>query len=160
MLLPLCRSMRRTIAAIRQETWYMPSRVSRILSDLGGNWTHVSVCGCAQSSCLAAQVSLSVFNGCTAVWTVNASSSPFIRFRFSFHFCSFNVIIAFATNYLLQQGVENATTTARYGVSDTQEFLHTTSLQSNHILVKNYEELTDHLELMLKGMRYAPGCYC
>lgn len=66
-------------------------------------------------------------------------------------YCSFNVIIAYATNYLLQQGVENATTTARYGVADTQEFLHTTSLQSNHILVKNYEELTDHLELMLKG---------
>lgn len=64
---------------------------------------------------------------------------------------SFSVIVAFATNYLLQQGVENATTTARYGVSDTQEFLRSTSLQSNHILVKNYDELTDHLELMLMG---------
>ncbi|XP_055325440.1 prominin-like protein isoform X1 [Sitodiplosis mosellana] len=61
----------------------------------------------------------------------------------------FSVIVAFATNYLLQQGIENATTTARYGVSDTQEFLRSTSLQSNHILVKNYDELTDHLELML-----------
>lgn len=61
------------------------------------------------------------------------------------------MIIAFATNYLLQQGIENATTTARYGVADTQEFLRSTSVQSNHILVKNYDELTDHLELMLMG---------
>lgn len=65
--------------------------------------------------------------------------------------CSFSVIVSFATNYLLQQGIENATTTARYGVSDTQEFLRSTSLQSNHILVKNYDELADHLELMLMG---------
>lgn len=64
---------------------------------------------------------------------------------------SFNVIIAFSTNYLLQQGVENATTTARLGVADTQEFLKSTSLQANHILVKNYDELTNHLELMLMG---------
>lgn len=64
---------------------------------------------------------------------------------------SFSVIVAFSTNYLLQRGIENATTTARYGVSDTQEFLRSASLQSNHILVKNYDELTDHLELMLMG---------
>lgn len=64
---------------------------------------------------------------------------------------SFSVIVAFATNYLLQQGIENSTTTARYGVSDTQEFLRSTSLHSNHILVKNYDELANHLELMLMG---------
>lgn len=64
---------------------------------------------------------------------------------------SFNVIIAFATNYLLQLGVENATTTARIGVDDTRSFLQVTSLQQNHILVKNYDELTEHLELKLKG---------
>lgn len=64
---------------------------------------------------------------------------------------SFNVIIAFATNYLLQQGVQNATTTARYGVDDAQAFLKATSEQSNHILVKNYDELAVHLELMLMG---------
>lgn len=61
------------------------------------------------------------------------------------------MIVAFSTNYLLQRGIENATTTARYGVSDTQDFLRSASLQSNHILVKNYDELTDHLELMLMG---------
>lgn len=77
-----------------------------------------------------------------------------IIFLILFFFCSFNVIIAFATNYLLQQGVENATTTARYGVSDTQEFMKTTSQQANHILVKNYDELTNHLELMLMGQCY------
>lgn len=64
---------------------------------------------------------------------------------------SFNVIIAYATNYLLQQGVENATTTARIGVEDTRSFLQVTSRQQHHILVKNYDELTDHLELKLKG---------
>lgn len=61
------------------------------------------------------------------------------------------MIIAFATNYLLQQGVQNATTTARYGVDDAQAFLKATSEQSNHILVKNYDELAVHLELMLMG---------
>lgn len=64
---------------------------------------------------------------------------------------SFSVIVAFATNYLLQQGVENATTTARYGVYDTQAFLRSTAEQSNHILVKNYDELDGHLKLMLMG---------
>lgn len=68
------------------------------------------------------------------------------------HFFSrFNVIIAFATNYLLQQGVQNATNVARYGVSDAQVFLKSTSAQSNHILVKNYDELAVHLEAMLQG---------
>lgn len=78
-----------------------------------------------------------------------------IKFKIRHWLFSFSVIVAFATNYLLQQGIENATTTARYGVSDTQEFLRSTSLQSNHILVKNYDELTDHLELMLMGKRLA-----
>lgn len=73
-------------------------------------------------------------------------------FLFSFfRLHSFSVIVAFATNYLLQQGVENATTTARYGVYDTQAFLRSTSEQSNHILVKNYDELDSHLKLMLMG---------
>lgn len=61
----------------------------------------------------------------------------------------FSTIVAFATNYLLQQGVENATTTARYGVGDTKAFFQTTSQQTNHLLVKNYNELLNHLELML-----------
>lgn len=73
------------------------------------------------------------------------------HFRSQLNINSFSVIVAFSTNYLLQRGIENATTTARYGVSDTQEFLRSASLQSNHILVKNYDELTDHLELMLMG---------
>lgn len=61
------------------------------------------------------------------------------------------MIIAFATNFLLQQGVHNATAVARYGVSDTQAYLKATSQQSNHILVKNYDELAAHLEFMLQG---------
>lgn len=61
----------------------------------------------------------------------------------------FSTIISFATNYMLQQGIENATTSARYGVGDTKAFFHATSLQANHVLEKNYNELTNHLELML-----------
>lgn len=83
-------------------------------------------------------------------WTMKFIELIFDRF-FSVWFYSFSVIVAFATNYLLQQGVENATTTARYGVYDTQAFLRSTSEQSNHILVKNYDELDSHLKLMLMG---------
>lgn len=74
-----------------------------------------------------------------------------LQLNFFFPYFRFNVIIAFATNYLLQQGVHNATTVARYGVSDAQAYLKATSQQSNHILVKNYDELAVHLELMLQG---------
>lgn len=54
---------------------------------------------------------------------------------------------------MLQQGIENATTTAEYGVKDTQAFLLSTQQQSSHILEKNYDELADHLELMLMGKK-------
>lgn len=63
----------------------------------------------------------------------------------------FSTIVAFATNYLLQQGVENATTTARYGVADTKTFFRATSAQANHLLETNYNDLTRHLELVLTG---------
>lgn len=63
----------------------------------------------------------------------------------------FGVVVAFVTNSYLQQGVENATTTARHGADDTQKFLKTTSLQVNHLLVTNYDELSTHLGDMLSG---------
>lgn len=61
----------------------------------------------------------------------------------------FGVVVAFVTNSYLQQGVENATTTARHGVEDTQKFLRTTSQQVDHLLVTNYEQLSTHLGDML-----------
>lgn len=84
-------------------------------------------------------------------WALGGGEKEIYRVFVFISFYSFSVIVAFATNYLLQQGVENATTTARYGVSDTQAFLRSTSEQSNHILVKNYDELDSHLKLMLMG---------
>lgn len=47
--------------------------------------------------------------------------------------------------------MENATTTARHGADDTQKFLKSTSLQVNHLLVTNYDELSVHLRDMLSG---------
>lgn len=55
------------------------------------------------------------------------------------------------TNIYLQQGVENATTTARHGADDAKKFMTTTSLQVNHLLVTNYDELSTHLGDMLSG---------
>lgn len=43
----------------------------------------------------------------------------------------FGVVIAYATNSYMQQGVENITTSARYGVDDTREFMTSTSLLSS-----------------------------
>jgi prominin 1 len=66
-------------------------------------------------------------------------------------FFRFGVVVAFMTNSYLQQGIENATMTARFGVDDTNTYLNDTSLQINHLLVTNYDELTKNLEKMLNG---------
>lgn len=83
----------------------------------------------------------------------------FVIFHFNRKLCiyfviynfRFGVVIAFVTNSYLQAGIVNATTTAREGVDDTQKFLKSTSQQANHILVKNYDELSTHLDYMLSG---------
>uniref|UniRef100_A0A6B2E6D3 Putative conserved secreted protein n=1 Tax=Phlebotomus kandelakii TaxID=1109342 RepID=A0A6B2E6D3_9DIPT len=61
----------------------------------------------------------------------------------------FGVVVAFVTNSYMQQGVENATVSAREGVGDTRLFLKTTSEEINHLLVRNYNELSHHLHQML-----------
>lgn len=66
-------------------------------------------------------------------------------------FFRFGVVIAFVTNSYLHQGVYNATTTARQGVEDTQQYLRLSSGEANHLLVNNYDELSNHLKFMLKG---------
>jgi len=53
--------------------------------------------------------------------------------------------VTFVTNTTLQHGVENATTSARYAVSDTRTYFKSTSYQVNHLLVTNYGELKEHL---------------
>lgn len=64
---------------------------------------------------------------------------------------SFGVVVAFATNAYLHQGVGNATVSAREAVEDSQKFLRTTSAEANHLLNQNYKELNTHLTLMLQG---------
>lgn len=61
------------------------------------------------------------------------------------------MVVAFATNSYLHQGVENATFTAREGVEDSQKFLRTTSSEATHLLNQNYDELNKHLSDMLQG---------
>lgn len=59
------------------------------------------------------------------------------------------MVIAYATNSYMQQGVENITTSARYGVDDTREFLQTTSRQISQLLDTNYQELSSQLKKTL-----------
>lgn len=59
------------------------------------------------------------------------------------------MVIAYATNSYMQQGVENITTSARYGVDDTREFLQSTSRQISHLLDTNYQELSSQLKKTL-----------
>ncbi|XP_038115804.1 prominin-like protein isoform X6 [Culex quinquefasciatus] len=61
----------------------------------------------------------------------------------------FGVVIAFATNSYLQHGVENITTSARYGVDDTREFLKSTSRHISQLLEMNYQELNSQLKKTL-----------
>lgn len=61
----------------------------------------------------------------------------------------FGVVIAYATNSYMQQGVENITTSARYGVDDTREFLQSTSRQISQLLDVNYQELNTGLKKTL-----------
>ncbi|XP_055688743.1 prominin-like protein isoform X2 [Lutzomyia longipalpis] len=61
----------------------------------------------------------------------------------------FGVVVAFVTNSYMQHGVENATTSAKEAVDDTRLFLKTTSGEINHLLVRNYNELSHHLHQML-----------
>lgn len=54
----------------------------------------------------------------------------------------------------MQQGIENATTVARYGINDTTLYLRTTSNHIHHMLVDNYNELKTDLERILNGKKY------
>lgn len=61
----------------------------------------------------------------------------------------FGVVVAFATNSYLQHGLENITTSARYGVDDTREFLKSTSRHISQLLETNYQELNSQLKKTL-----------
>lgn len=59
------------------------------------------------------------------------------------------MIVAFVTNYTLQNGIENVTMSARVGVDDTRVYLKSTSSHIRHILVENYGELNQNLRKTL-----------
>lgn len=134
LLLPVCGLMWRSIATIWQKTRHLSAIFPWFLFDSDWNWNDVS---------LRSHLVSNIEDPTNRLITFHVQ-----LFKQNY---SFNVIIAYATNYLLQKGVENATTTARYGVADTQAFLHLTSRHSHHILVTNYDELTEHLESKLNG---------
>ncbi|XP_075164037.1 prominin-like isoform X3 [Haematobia irritans] len=62
----------------------------------------------------------------------------------------FGVIVAFATNSYMQYGIDEGTDAVRAGSNDTQKFLAVTSEQLEHVLVTNYKQLSDQLELVLR----------
>lgn len=51
----------------------------------------------------------------------------------------------------MQYGIDDGTNVVRSGSSDTQKFLDVTSEQLEYILVTNYKQLSDQLELILRG---------
>lgn len=71
-----------------------------------------------------------------------------------FSFFRFGVIVAFATNSYLQYGIDDSTSVVRAGSNDTQTFLHVTSEQLEYVLINNYKQLSDQLELILRGMYF------
>ncbi|XP_037826230.1 prominin-like protein isoform X7 [Lucilia sericata] len=62
----------------------------------------------------------------------------------------FGVIVAFATNSYMQYGIDDSTAVVRAGSNDTQTFLEVTSEQLEYVLVNNYKQLSDQLELILR----------
>lgn len=70
--------------------------------------------------------------------------SLLVRFRFG-------VIVAFATNSYMQYGIEEGNDAVRAGSTDTQKFLSVTSEQLDYVLVTNFKQLSDQLELILRG---------
>lgn len=54
----------------------------------------------------------------------------------------------------MQYGIDDSTSVVRAGSNDTQTFLHVTSEQLEYVLVNNYKQLSDQLELILRGIVY------
>lgn len=124
LLLSLCRRMRWSFTTFWQETRYVSPSILWTTAYSGRYRTHVSFIVC----------------------TLKSSVYPHVLFY------RFGVVVTFTTASYLQQGVENATTSARQGVDDSQRFLKSTSAEANHLLNQNYDELNSHLTLMLKGI--------
>ncbi|XP_067648339.1 prominin-like protein isoform X2 [Eurosta solidaginis] len=62
----------------------------------------------------------------------------------------FGVIVTFATNAYIQQGIESSTNRVRDGSIDTCKFLETTSEQIDHVLITNFKQLSIQLDNILR----------
>ncbi|XP_069967418.1 prominin-like protein isoform X3 [Bactrocera oleae] len=62
----------------------------------------------------------------------------------------FGVIVTFATNSYMQQGIEKSTDRVRNASVDTRTFLETTSEQVDHVLIKNYKQLSIQLDNIMR----------
>lgn len=57
----------------------------------------------------------------------------------------------------MQYGIDDSTAVVRSGSNDTQTFLEVTSEQLEYVLVNNYKQLSDQLELILRGIYFDLG---
>ncbi|XP_050335331.1 prominin-like protein isoform X2 [Bactrocera neohumeralis] len=62
----------------------------------------------------------------------------------------FGVIVTFATNSYMQQGIENSTNRVRDASVDTRKFLESTSEQVDHVLITNYKQLSIQLDNIMR----------
>lgn len=51
----------------------------------------------------------------------------------------------------MQQGIEKSTDRVRNASVDTRTFLETTSEQVDHVLIKNYKQLSIQLDNIMRG---------
>lgn len=61
----------------------------------------------------------------------------------------FGVVVTFATNSYMQEGIDDISTSIRHSRSDTKTFLQTTSEEIYHLLVNNFIELSQQLRQIL-----------
>lgn len=63
----------------------------------------------------------------------------------------FGVIIAFATNAYMQEGIDESPVTLRQGSTDIKQFLKSTGWEIDHILKTNFRFLETHIKQTLNG---------
>ncbi|XP_055382529.1 prominin-like protein isoform X2 [Condylostylus longicornis] len=63
----------------------------------------------------------------------------------------FGVVVTFATNTYIQEGIDTSTTTVRKGTQDLQKYLKATTQEVDYLLVHNYDQLSNQLQNVLKN---------
>lgn len=62
------------------------------------------------------------------------------------------MVCAFATDSQVESGLVEAPDTVRASVRDVQEYLNATQAHAHWLLVVNYKELADRLNIVLQSM--------